>query len=50
MNTKKRGRKPVPDPKKRLDVWVNASTIAANGGEDNAKLLCQQYLESKKQP
>jgi hypothetical protein len=41
---KKVGRKNATDPKIQVSFYIETSTINANGGMDNTKEMCIQYL------
>lgn len=41
------GRKPAPDPKQTLTIYVEQSIIAANNGIEEAKTECYLFLKER---
>lgn len=41
---KKKGRKPSPDPKLELRMWIEKSIIDANGGMEKSKEITYKKL------
>jgi hypothetical protein len=48
MEKKKKGRKPLQDPKIRLDIWVETFIVDINGGKEIAKEKCKEFLKQAK--
>lgn len=44
METKKRGRKPLDDPKEPIRIYVNRSVIKKLGGEQRTQNMALEYI------
>jgi hypothetical protein len=47
MKTKKRGRKPVQDPKQPVNLFVRKSVIDSFGGSDELKEILTNFITIK---
>lgn len=43
---KRSGRKPASDPKQQVTLYVETSIIKANGGMEETKSKCYDYLKN----